>query len=189
MEQAEMWERDLDAAWGRASAEGKLVLLDFFNPECGECRRMDAVTYTAGEVLDWLRRKLVPVRVSHDHVPLAEEFGVVRTPCLVLLDRPGKALHRSVGVLAPEDFVAFVQLGLAKLKVEQAELESAMDILQGLFKNHPASPSVAEAIVVRGRCRYRYTHDPRHLKEAHEQLRSDFPRSEWVRRTLQYRLL
>jgi len=189
VEESERWERDLDSVWGKASKEGKLVLLDFFNPECGDCRRMDAVTYPTDQVKEWLNRTLVPVRVSHEHEPLAEEFRVVRTPCLVLLDRPGREVHRSEGFLSPGDFLAFVQLGLAKLKYERAELESAMDLLQGLFKNHPESPSLAEAVVVRGRCRYRYTHDPRHLREAHEQLRSDFPGSGWVRRTLQYRLL
>jgi hypothetical protein len=33
VEHSELWERDLDSVWGRASTEGKLVLLDFFNPE------------------------------------------------------------------------------------------------------------------------------------------------------------
>jgi hypothetical protein len=150
---------------------------------------MDAVTYPSDEVLYWLREKLVPVRVSHDHDPLAEEFGVVGTPCLVLLDAGRRGVHRSEGFLTPREFSAFMQLGLAKLQYHRAELESAMDLFHGLFRDHPESPFLAEGIIVRGRCRYRYTHDPRHLKDAHEQLRTQFPRSRWTRLTLQYRLL
>ncbi len=150
---------------------------------------MDAVTYPSNEVAYWLREKLVPLRVSHDHEPMAEEFGVVRTPCIVLLDAERKVVHRSEGFLAPDDFAAFMQLGVAKMRYRRNELEPAMDLLHGLFRDHPQSPSLAEAIAVRGRCRYRYTHDPRHLKEAHEQLRVEFPRSRWARLTLQYRLL
>jgi hypothetical protein len=150
---------------------------------------MDAVTYPSNEVAHWLREKLVPLRVSHDHEPLAERFGVVRTPCILLLDADRRDVHRSEGFLAPGDFSAFMQLGAAKIKYRQDELESAMDLLHGLFRDHPDSPSLAEAIAVRGRCRYRYTHDPRHLKDAHEQLRAEFPRSRWARLTLQYRLL
>jgi hypothetical protein len=33
MDQPIPWEKELDLALQRASAEGKLVLLDFFNPE------------------------------------------------------------------------------------------------------------------------------------------------------------
>ncbi|MCU0587665.1 MAG: hypothetical protein MUF52_05865 [Syntrophobacteraceae bacterium] len=150
---------------------------------------MDAVTYPEITVRAYVLEKLIPVRLPHDGEPMAERFGVVRTPCLILLEPRDGEIHRGVGFMAPEEFLAFVQLGLAKLSYGRGAFEAAMDLLQGLFRSHPASPSLVEAIVVRGRCRYRYTHDPRHLKEAHEQLRGEYPESEWVRRTLQYRLL
>jgi predicted Zn-dependent protease len=150
---------------------------------------MDAVTYPSSDVGAWLTEKLIPLRVDHDHETLAEQFGVVRTPTLVLLDEERTEIHRSEGFLSPDEFSAFMQLGMAKMKYRRAELESAMDLLSVLVKNHPGSAFLAEAIAVRGRCRYRYTHDVRHLKEAHEQLRTEFPKSRWARLTLQYRLL
>ncbi len=150
---------------------------------------MDAVTYPSRDVMAWLSEKLIPLRVDHDHETLAERFGVVRTPSLVLLDEERMEVHRSEGFLSPDEFSAFMQLGMAKMKYRQAEWEPAMDLLSTLFRNHPGSAFMAEAIAVRGRCRYRYTHDARHLKEAHEQLRTEFPKSRWTRLTLQYRLL
>lgn len=150
---------------------------------------MDAVTYPSREAALWLRERLVPVRLPHDHDPLAEQFDIVRTPCLIFLDPQGTEVHRTVGVLSPDEFSSFVQLGTAKLLYRQGQWQPALERLEELLNKNPQSLSVAEAVFLRGRCLYRHTHSPIHLKDAHDQLRSKFPGSEWTRRTLQYRLL
>lgn len=150
---------------------------------------MDAVTYPSNEVGAFLREKVIALRLPHDHKPLAEEFGVTQTPCLILLDREGAERHRATGFLPPEEFLAAMQLGFAKIEVHRRDFSAAEELLDELLQAHPGSLSAPEAITVRGLCRFENTNDPHHLKRAYEKLKSEFPQSEWTRRTFRYRLL
>lgn len=150
---------------------------------------MDAVTYPATNAAVFLRRETVTLRLPHDHQPLAEKWGVVRTPCLVLVDGEGVAHHRTTGFLGPEALMAAVTLGLAKVRLDTGALESAIALLDRLLREYPSTDAAAEALYVRGRSRFRLRSDPALLKETYEQLRARFPESEWARRAFKYRLL
>jgi hypothetical protein len=150
---------------------------------------MDAVTYPSLEVADFVRNRVIPLRLPHDHKPLADEFGVFETPCLVLLDGKGTEHHRITGFQAPEDFLAGMHLGFAKIEYDRGDFGKAVEFLDGLLALYPGSGPSPEAIYVRGLSLYRQENDPVHMKKAYEQLKSRFPGSEWTRRTFQYRLL
>jgi hypothetical protein len=47
---------------------------------------MDAVTYPKPAVIRYISENLIPLRVPHDHKPLAERFQVKWTPALIMLD-------------------------------------------------------------------------------------------------------
>jgi hypothetical protein len=150
---------------------------------------MDAVTYPSTEVSALLRDRVVLLRLPHDHKPLADEFVVNRTPCLILLDGRGAEHHRITGFQTPEDFLATMHLGFAKIEYDRRAYGRAAELLDRLLALHPGSGSSPEALYVRGLSLYREKSDPIHLKRAYEQLKSQFPGSEWTRRTFQYRLL
>jgi len=150
---------------------------------------MDAVTYPSTDVMALFRRELVPLRLPHDHKPLADELRVVRTPCLVLLGAGGREHHRSTGFLSSENLLATVQLGLAKVLRDLQSFDEAIERLDRLLNDYPLSDAVPEAVYVRGRTLYKSRHDRAFLKETYVQLASRFPKSEWTRRAFQYRLL
>jgi thioredoxin 1 len=83
------------AAFPKAQAAGKPVLIDFWAPWCGPCRMqgpiLDQVSAQVGE-------RAVVAKVNVDEEPaLAHAFGVSSIPTLVIL-RGDQVLKRMVGV-------------------------------------------------------------------------------------------
>ena len=150
---------------------------------------MDAVTYSSAQVIDFIHRNAIPLRLAYDHKPLADSFKVEKTPCLIILDQDGNEQHRANGFISPVEFIATIRLGIAKTRYNRQGYDLAIQVLDKLLEDHPASDSSPEAIYLRGLCRYMSTHDYGHLKDAYEQLALAFPKSEWTMRAFHYRLL
>jgi hypothetical protein len=150
---------------------------------------MGAVTFPDAKVIAFIKQNLIPIRLPHDHKPLAEQFQVKWTPALVTLDTEGKEHHRTVGFLSPEELIPSLLLGKAKIDFDHEDFAKALVSLEALLKDYPKSGAAPEAIFLRGVCGYKSTHTPKPLKEAYEKLAKDYPDSEWTRRAYPYRLL
>jgi hypothetical protein len=150
---------------------------------------MGAVTFPDAKVIAFIRQNLIPIRLPHDHKPLAEQFQVKWTPALVTLDTEGKEHHRTVGFLSPEELIPSLLLGKAKIDFDHEDFAKALVSLEALLKDYPKSGAAPEAIFLRGVCGYKSTHTPKPLKEAYEKLAKDYPDSEWTKRAYPYRLL
>ncbi len=150
---------------------------------------MDAVTYPDPKVVDFVSQNMIPLQVLFDDRPLSADFNVKWTPTLVTLDTDGIEHHRTVGFLSPEELIPSLLLGIAKSYFETDRFAEALENLERLLAGHAKSDAAAEALYLRGVCRYKSTHDPKPLKEAYEQLAAEYPSSEWTRRAYPYRLL
>jgi len=150
---------------------------------------MDAVTYPNAKVVAFINESVIPVRLPHDHKPLAEQFKVKWTPTLITLDTEGDEQHRTVGFLPPEELIPSVLLGTAKAHFYYDNFDNALQVLGALLKDYPKSDPAPEAIYLRGVCRYKSIQDPKPLKEAYEKLQAEYPKSEWAKRAYPYRLL
>lgn len=150
---------------------------------------MGAVTFPDSKVITFITENVIPLRLPHDHKPLADGFQVKWTPALITLDTEGKEHHRTVGFLPPEELIPSLLLGRAKVHFDHEDFETAFKSLEKLLKAYPKSGAAPEAIFIRGVCLYKTTHESKPLKEAYEKLQSDYPESEWTKRALPYRLL
>lgn len=150
---------------------------------------MGAVTFPEPAVAAFLDAHIVPLRLAHNHVPLARQFEIRWTPTLILLDEEGKEHHRTVGFLSPEELLANLLLGTAKLHFDLEDFKKALDRLQDLLARYPRSGAAPEALFLRGVSGYKHTHNPAPLKEAYEALQAAYPQSEWAKRSEPYRLL
>jgi len=112
--------------------------------------------------------------------------GVKWTPTLLVLDASGREHHRSVGYLAPEEFIAQMDLGRAKLDFARDALAPAIDEFAGVLESCPECAAAPEARYYLGVSRYKQTHDLRELKRIWEVLSRDFPQSEWTRKAEPY---
>jgi hypothetical protein len=150
---------------------------------------MDAVTYPENNVIDFINKHVVPLRVAFDSQPLATDFKVRWTPALVILDQEGSAHQQTLGFFAPEELIPSMMLGIAKVHFDYDQYDNALATLHTLQADYPKSASIPEAIYLEGVSRYKHGNEPQTLKEAYEQLRADFPTNEWTQRAYPYRLL
>jgi len=95
---------------------------------------------------------VIPIRLPHDHKPLAEQFQIKWTPALVTLDTDGKEHHRTVGFLSPEELIPSLLLGKAKIDFDHEDFAKALVTLEDLLKDYPKSAAAPEAIFLRGVC-------------------------------------
>jgi tetratricopeptide (TPR) repeat protein len=150
---------------------------------------MNTVTYSNVNVINFINDNMIPLRVQFDAQPLATNFNIKWTPTIITLDYEGKEHHRTVGFLSPEELIPSLLLGIGKSYLEMDQFDNALGQLEKLLAEYPKSHSVPEALYWRGVCRYKATDDPRPLKEAYEQLKSEHASSEWTKRAHPYRLL
>jgi tetratricopeptide (TPR) repeat protein len=150
---------------------------------------MEAVTFPDPKVVDFIQGNMIPLRLPHDHKPLAEQFQVKRTPHLIALDGECKAHHRIIGFMPPEELIPSLFLGKAKVHFDGEDFEAALTFLEKLLEEYPKSGAAPEAIFIRGVCLYKKTHQPKPLKEAYERLHAEYPGNEWTKRAFPYRLL
>ena len=150
---------------------------------------MDAVTYPDDNVVRFVQEFYIPLLLPFDAKPLAADFNVKWTPTLITLGTDKREHHRTVGFLDPEAFIASSLLGIGKYHFDNDRFPEALTFFEKIASGHPQSDSTAEAIFLRGVSRYKNTGDPKPLKEAYETLSSQYPESEWTKRSYPYRLL
>lgn len=150
---------------------------------------MDAVSYPNKNVAEFINNSVIPLRVRYDAQPLATDFNLKWTPTLIILDMEGKEHHRTVGFLSPEELIPSLLLGIAKVYFDLNEFKESLTSLEKILSDFPNNSPAPEAIYLRGVCMYKSTNNPKGLKEAYEQLQTQYPQSEWTKRAYPYRLL
>ena len=76
----------------------KKVLVDFNAEWCGPCRMLRPIIDEIAESNENV--KIVSINVDNED-ELAEDYGVMSIPCLVLFDK-GKEINRSVGMTSKD---------------------------------------------------------------------------------------
>ena len=150
---------------------------------------MDAVTYPDDSVVRFVQESYIPLLVPFDAKPLADDFNVKWTPTLVTRGIDRREHHRTVGFLNPEAFIASSLLGIGKYHFDNDRYPEALTFFEKTVADYSLSESAAEAVFLRGVSRYKNSGDPKPLKEAYENLSSQYPESEWTKRAYPYRLL
>ncbi len=109
---------------------------------------------------------------------------------MIVLDSDGKEHHRIVGFLPPDEFIPGLLLGIAKTAFDRDELVEAMADLDKIVSTYPRSAAAPGGDVPPGRGPVQeHPRGRSRLKEAFEQLKRDYPASEWAKRAMPYGLL
>lgn len=121
------WLTDLAKAQAKATAEKKLVLLDFTGSDwCPPCKNLHKTVLTSEEFTKFAKDNLVLVELDFPNSKpqsaelkaankeLAKKFGITGYPTIIVLDAAGKEVFKKVGYggTPAKDYVA----DLAKLK-------------------------------------------------------------------------
>jgi len=104
------WEPWSEAAFERASREGRFVLLDLEAVWCHWCHVMDETTYRDARVVRLLQAKYVTVRVDQDAAAeLAVRYADWGWPATIVLAPDGTELVKRRGYLPPGPMAALLQ--------------------------------------------------------------------------------
>ncbi len=156
---------------------------------------MDAVTYPNENVIAFIKEYLIPFRLNLAESSMREKYHTFWTPTTAIFGIKGmnvQGMHevqREIGFFEPDEFIATLHLGVAKVRLDQEEFDTALVHFNRLLKNFPGSDVVPEALYFKGVTLYKQNNDPSHLKEAHAQLLSEYSASKWARRSHPYRLI
>ncbi len=150
---------------------------------------MDAVTYPNEKVTDFISENFIALRIASDAEPYAADFMVNWTPRIIVLDSFGLTHQSTVGFLPPEEFIASLELGLAKGEFDLKNFDDCKKHLDRILEAQPQSTSAPEAVYLRGVSAYKLGGDAGPLKDAYRTLQDKYPESEWAQRALPYRLL
>ncbi|HEY3899131.1 MAG TPA: DUF255 domain-containing protein [Chthoniobacter sp.] len=99
-----------DAAFARAKAEKKLVLLDVVAVWCHWCHVMDEITYRDSAVVKLVREHYIAVRVDQDARPdISNRYEDYGWPATVVFDAAAKELAKRQGYLPPRPMAGMLQ--------------------------------------------------------------------------------
>jgi hypothetical protein len=134
-------------------------------------------------VAGFITQNFVPVKIHVKEQPDAfKRFGAQWTPTLIVLDPEGKERYRFEGYLPPEDFIAQLQLGLAKSAFARGQWDDADRRFLEIARLHKDSEVAPEAVYWAGVSLYKRTSDHHALGETAKQLRSGYPESIWTKK-------
>jgi thiol-disulfide isomerase/thioredoxin len=110
-----VWAATLDAARKRAEPENKLVFVEIDGgPDCGHCKRMDALLYPAFE-FEALLITMVPVKVPLDSIEgaeLARRYQIDQTPAILITTPWGRVAFLMQGFTNAPEFYRHVHADL-----------------------------------------------------------------------------
>ncbi len=118
--------------------DARLVVLDFFTPDCIPCRKLDAMlTAVAGE----LQGRLLVNRVDASASPeLTEKYGVRGVPTLLLF-KEGRLVARNVGFATASELREWVKPHLSRVVPHKGECEEMREEMRLINSdNAPAPP-------------------------------------------------
>ncbi len=150
---------------------------------------MGAVTYPNDKVVSFVDYNFVPVQIETSNKALVKQFKVTWTPSIMVLDAEGNELYRTVGFLAPEEFIPTYMVAKGHWYFEAEQYTEAQGMFEEALANYPDSAAAAEAVFFLGVARYKHNHDAKPLREAYETLTARFPQSDWTKKAAPYRLI
>ncbi|MNK19606.1 thiol:disulfide interchange protein precursor [compost metagenome] len=96
----------------KAKKENKIIFLDAYATWCGPCKQMDQETYTNQAVADFYNANFINVKYDMEKgegAMLADRYYVSAYPNLVFINPDGVLLHKGVGFIAANEFLALAK--------------------------------------------------------------------------------
>jgi thioredoxin 1 len=96
----------------QAAKEKKLIFMDIYTTWCGPCKALKKNVFPDKAVGDYFNANFVSIAVDAEKgegVQIAEKYGVPGYPTLLILDKDGKEIGRTIGYVSPEDLLKFAK--------------------------------------------------------------------------------
>ena len=117
-----------------------------------------------------------------DFQQFGERYQAQWTPTILELDAEGVEHHRIEGFLPPDDFLAQLMLGWARIAFHQQQFAEAEQRYRAIVEQLPESEAAAEALYWAGAAKYKATGDPTALKQTGEKFKQRYRDTAWAKK-------
>jgi hypothetical protein len=111
---------------------------------------------------------------------------VLWTPAVVVLDSEGKERYRNEGYLPREEFIAQLDLAIARVAFTHKKFADAEKLYQDVIDRHAGTAAVPEAIYWAAVSHYKGTNDHTVLGEVPEKLKGKYADTIWAKKAIPF---
>lgn len=107
------FEGTFEAAQEKATAENKLLFIDFYADWCMPCKMMEKQVFTDSLVGTYFNEKFISLQINvekEENQALVKQYKVTSMPTLAILRPDGKSLSISSGARNKEDFLKIARI-------------------------------------------------------------------------------
>ena len=104
-----------DEILAKAGKEGKIVFMDAYTTWCGPCKMMSKSTFTDARVAEFYNKNFICAKIDMEKgegPALSERYGVQAYPTLLFVNASGALVHKGVGYMEPNGFIALGEKAL-----------------------------------------------------------------------------
>ena len=104
---------NVEEAIAKASAEGKLVFMDFYANWCTPCKWMEKTTFADKRIASTLNLNFVAIKVNIDDVEgfqMKNKYEVNFLPTILILNSEGKMIERIEQTMVADELLGILQL-------------------------------------------------------------------------------
>jgi YHS domain-containing protein/thiol-disulfide isomerase/thioredoxin len=129
------WVADFRTACGMAAEQHRLVLLHFYNENCGPCVRLDQNVFSKPEVGEAVAQNYIAVKVHAGKNPqLAGRYRVNQWPTDVFVTAAGLEVYRTISPKEPADYIGLLhqvaqQTGVGAARQWKTQMAQAAESL------------------------------------------------------------
>jgi hypothetical protein len=104
----------------------------------------------------------------------------------VILDSEGRERYRNEGYLPRGEFMAQLDLGIARVAFTHKKFADAEKLYNALLEKHAATKAVPEAIYWAAVCHYKATNDHNVLGEIPAKLKAKYADTIWAKKAIPF---
>ena len=139
--------------------------------------------YPDERVVAFIRENFIPVKIHIKENPTGfHRFGAQWTPTVILAGPDGTERYRFEGYLPVDEFLAQLQLGLAKIVFAKFDFPKAEQLYRDLVQKFPDSAVAPEALYWAGVSKYKGSNDAAALKATADAFRARYADSQWAKK-------
>ncbi len=100
----------LEEALTISKHSGKPIMVDLYTDWCSWCKELDSKTYTDTQVIAFVNKNLVPLKINaEEETYLPKKFNVTGYPTILFIDGNEKEVDRLVGYYPAEDYLSALE--------------------------------------------------------------------------------